>query len=64
MTLLVDSSLARSPTDAVNADSTSPDTLSCQPSGLSATSGTVAPQMACDTRWKKFLITSLEVMAV
>lgn len=64
ITLLVDSSLARSPTEAVNAVSTSPDTDSFQPSGLSATRGTVAPQMACDTRWKKVLITSLDVMVV
>ena len=31
---------------------------------MSATRGTVAPQMACDTRWKKVLITSLDVMVV
>ena len=64
ITLLTDSSFARSPTEAVNADSTSPVTDSCHPSGLSATRGTVAPQMACDTRWKNVLITSLDVSVV
>ena len=58
------SSAARSPTEAVNAPSTSPVTDSFHPKGLSAMSGIVAPQMACDARWKKALISLFDVRAV